>query len=564
MTSKLRNPHYLPEVINLVTLVNFALTLDGLSDQLLGMVIAKERSDLEETRQKLIVQSAANEAGLKEIEDSILITISAAGNILEDEHAIDILANSIKEKQESAKVTARNIDTFRESYQPVACNCAVLYYCISDLPNVDPMYQYSLQWFLNIFKVSLETSKQSREIQKRMDFIESLFTTNLYSNVCRSLFEKDKLLFSFILCSKIMMSKNKLNTNEFRFFLTGGVAFENKLENPAASWLSQKSWDEICRIGELPAFKGTILVCVTKFIKTNMGLHFISPPAFNIASSYQDSDCVTPLIFILSPGADPMSALLNFAAKMDKQLNSISLGQGQGPIARGFIEQGQEDGSWVCLQNCHLAVSWMPVLEKLWEEMDQNNTNPSFRLWITSYPSDKFPTSILQSGVKMTNEPPTGLQQNLLRSYQSDPVKEPEFYEGCPGKEKEFVKLLYGLCFFHAVVQERRKFGPIGWNIPYGFNESDFQISVQQLQMFINEQPTVPFDAITYLTGECNYGGRVTDDWDRRALNTILASFINKSVITATKYLFCELGAEYGLPQELSYDKYVEHIKVII
>lgn len=154
-----------------------------------------------------------------------------------------------------------------------------------------------------------------------------------------------------------------------------------------------------------------------QFVEIAMGMKFVTPPAFDLAKSYADSNCLNPLIFILSSGSDPMSSLSNFADNMEytSRFTSISLGQGQGPIARKLIEQAQADGLWVCLQNCHLAVSWMPELEKICESFDTRNTSVNFRLWLTSYPSDKFPITVLQNSVKMTNEPPTGLQSNLLR-----------------------------------------------------------------------------------------------------------------------------------------------------
>ncbi|PNF19938.1 hypothetical protein B7P43_G11467 [Cryptotermes secundus] len=619
LTSKLRNPHFLPEIFNIVTVVNFALTLEGLEDQLLGIVVAKERPDLEDKRQTLIVQSAANKKALKEVEDSILVTLSQTkGNILEDESAIEvldsskILAQDITRKESSAKETAVKIEAFRHSYRPIAHHSSVLYYCITDLPNVDPMYQYSLGWFIHLYIISIEGSNKSKQVERRLDFLRDAFTYNLYSNVCRSLFEKHKLLFSFILCTNIMISAGKLDKDEFMFFLTGGVHLQNDIPNPDPSWVAEKTWDEICHLDSLPSFSGfldnfissvnlwqqyydspdienavlphpwnkclsafqeliivrvfrpdKLIMCITKFIEKEMGPKFVNPPAFDITKSYDDSNCLCPLIFILSPGADPMAALMIFAKKMGYSGNFqyISLGQGQGPIAQALIEQAQREGQWVCLQNCHLAVSWLPTLENIWENMDTINTNINFRLWLTSYPSDKFPSSILQFGVKMTNEPPTGLKQNLLRSYLSDPVQEPEFFYGCQGKERTFTRLLYALCFFHAAVQERRKFGSVGWNIPYGFNESDFHISVKQLQMFVNEQQYVPFEAITYLVGECNYGGRVTDDWDRRALNTILADFINEEVITDDSYAFSTAGKQYGLPTQYEYRHYVQYIK---
>jgi dynein heavy chain len=118
---------------------------------------------------------------------------------------------------------------------------------------------------------------------------------------------------------------------------------------------------------------------------------------------------------VLSSGADPFAMLLAFAEEMKfgKKLSAISLGQGQGPIAEKMMKGAMERGTWVCLQNCHLASSWMPKLEAKVEQYNPDEMHRDYRLWLTAMPSDKFPVSILQNSIKMTIEPPRGVKANL-------------------------------------------------------------------------------------------------------------------------------------------------------
>ena len=487
ITTKFRNPHYLPEISTKVTLLNFMITYEGLCDQLLGILVAKEKPELEIEKEKLVVNGAKNKNKLEEIENQILKTLQNSGNILGDSKGVKILSDAkvlsdkIQKEQAEAEITEKLIDESRLGYKPVALRTSGLFFCISDLANVDPMYQYSLGFFIQMFSTAIANSEKSEEIEERLTFLNAEFLISLYRNICRSLFEKDKLIFSFLLNIKLMELSQELDAEEFRFFLTGGISLGEKLPVCPATWLEEKSWGEMARMSKLPAFKGfmesftkevegfaklyesqnpqdfeipggwndkltslqkmivircirpdKVIPCIYNFVKENLGEEFTDPPPFDLKAIYNDSTAVSPLIFVLSPGSDPLNSLQNFATLKKKQLTPVSLGQGQGPIAERHIKEGVASGQWVVLQNCHLAVSWMGTLEKICEELspDPKKTNREFRLWLTSYPSKDFPVAVLQNGVKMTNEPPKGLRANLLGSYNIDPISDQEFFDG--------------------------------------------------------------------------------------------------------------------------------------
>ncbi|KAJ1617774.1 dynein heavy chain and region D6 of dynein motor-domain-containing protein [Pavlovales sp. CCMP2436] len=621
LTSKLSNPHYGPETFGKAMIINYSVTLQGLEDQLLNVVVEHERKDLADQRSTLIQDMSDLSETLKELEDSLLYELAnSTGNILDNTPLISTLeqtktkATEISAKLELAKVTSTEIDEACSLYRSVATRGSILFFVMASLAALNNMYELSLALYMIVFGVALDKAQADPILDHRLDNMITTLTKDCYNYTCMGIFETHKLMFSFQMCISILEGHGQLNRAELDFFLKGNLSLE-KSDAPPHAWIPEKTWHDVMRLvllderfkdlaslirdegeqwqawfdldspeaTELPSGLSATLdrleqMCVlrcfridrvyiatTKFVEHALGSYYVSPPVLEYGAIFSQSTETTPIVFILSPGADPASDIFKLAAKMgmDKRLKFMALGQGQGPIAASMLDMGAQRGHWVMLQNCHLLPSWLKTLEKLLLQLAKPHAD--FRLWLTTEPTDRFPIGILQRSIKVVTEPPNGLRLNMMSSYSK--VSE-ENLAHCA--HPAYRSTVFVLAFLHAVVQERRKYGKVGWNVRYDFNDSDFRVSLMLIEAYLtkahdNEEPAIPWDTLRYLTGEVMYGGRVTDDLDRRVLTTYLHEYFGDFLFdTFQPFHFFKNGeVDYSVPQRGHRDAYISAIQAM-
>ena len=611
--TKMANPHYKPETQAQCTLINFTVTQSGLEDQLLSDLVSFERPDLQELKAKLTKENNEFLITLKDLEDNLLAKLSSAeGNILEDEALVVGLeetkrtAAEIEQKVAQARVTEQDINTAREHYRPGAARASLLYFILNELHRIHPMYQVSLKAFNVVFKRAIGIAEAEEDVQKRVRNIIDTVTFSVFVYMSRGLFTRDKLLFASQVAFQILRMQGQIVPQELDFLLRAPSVPNS---SSPVDFLSNQAWGSVKALVNLEAFNGfdrdiegsakrwkklcesetpeneklpgdwknkstiqqlcmlrclrpdRMMYAMRNFVAESLGEKYTSDRSVEFSKSYEETTRSTGVFFILSPGVNPIKQVEELGKRLgftfdNGNYHQVSLGQGQEVVAERALATAAKEGHWVVLENIHLVVKWLPTLEKTLEDCAAN-AHESFRFYLTAEPAGSpdahiMPQGILQMCIKITNEPPSGMQSNLHAAL--DHFNQ-ETLEMC-AKENEFRRIFFALVYFHSVVLERRKFGPQGWNVTYPFNTGDLTISINVLFNYLENNATVPWTDLRYLFGEIMYGGHITDNLDRRLCNTYLLEYLKPQMLDAD----IDLAPGFPLPSPMDYTEYHGYI----
>jgi dynein heavy chain len=297
--TKLSNPHYPPEIQAECTLVNFTVTFSGLEDQILALVVRKERLDLALLSEELVKQQNNFTIKMTELEDNILSKLaSAEGDITEDVELIvglettKKIANDIAGKQILAADTQKTIKMTSEKYRSVANRSSLLFFLMNDLAKMHSYYLYSLEAFTNVFYrgIDLVTEKKKEKVEApveeeddegnkkavaaepveeegvelideaalgmRCETLIDSITKTVFYYVRRGLFETDKLTVSCLLTIRILVNDGLLSQEDCDYLVKGSSSTDPGNMGPLHEWLPHAIWPRIKALETMKRFSG--------------------------------------------------------------------------------------------------------------------------------------------------------------------------------------------------------------------------------------------------------------------------------------------------------------------
>ncbi|KAL3873221.1 hypothetical protein ACJMK2_036362 [Sinanodonta woodiana] len=607
------NVEFPPDICSRVTFVNFTVTRSSLQDQCLNQVLKAERPDVDEKRSDLLKLQGEFQLRLRQLEKSLLQALNEVkGRILDDDSIITHLetlkteAAEVARKVEETDVIMSEVETVSHQYVPLAQSCSSIYFTLEGLKQVHFLYQYSLQFFLEIFHSVLSNNnlKGIKEYGARLSTITTDLFQETFIRVGRGMLHEDRVTFGIQLCRIHLKGMGSESTydKEFHQFLRSQEGLLSEKHTVAIQGLTPQQQAAVTRLSQLPQFKqiveeiksnvefqswlectapeesvpqiweeakplssvgkavNSLLVVQTfrpdrliamarLFVQKVMGANFIhnAEKELNMAEIIEDEiKANTPVLMCSVPGYDASGRVEDWAAELGKQITSIAIGSAEGfTQAEKAINSSSKSGRWVMLKNVHLAPQWLVQLEK---KLHNLAPHPSFRLFLTMEINPKLPTNLLRAGRVFTYEPPPGVSANLLRTFSTVPAT-----RMCKAPN-ERSRLYFLLAWFHAIVQERMRYTPLGWAKKYEFTESDLRVACDMLDTWIdsvamgrtNLSPEkVPWDAVKTLLSQCIYGGKIDNDFDQRLLTSFIQKlFTPKSFESDFKLVAASVGGQ--------------------
>uniref|UniRef100_A0A8C9ZTH7 Dynein, axonemal, heavy polypeptide 9 like n=1 Tax=Sander lucioperca TaxID=283035 RepID=A0A8C9ZTH7_SANLU len=535
--TKLANPHYKPEIQAQTTLINFTVTRDGLEDQLLAQVVNQERPDLEHLKSELTKQQNMFKIELKLLEDELLTRLSAAeSNFLGDNELVEKLettkhtAAEIEMKVLEAKVNEVKINEAREHYRPVAVRASLLYFIMNDLNKINPMYQFSLKAFNVVFHKAVEMAEAYEDVKSRVNTLIDCVTYSTFNYISRGLFERDKLTFTAQLAFQLLLMSKEIDARELDFLLRFNI--DHSYVSPL-DFLSNSAWSAIKVMSFTEEFRGLDRDIEGSPKRWKKMVESECPEKEKFPQEWKGKSSLQKLIMMRALRPDRMTyALRNF---VEEKLGVKYTEGRKTEFAKSFRESGPASPVFFILS---------PGVDPL-KDVESLGRKLGFTIDL-----GKLHNVSLGQG-----------QEDVAEVAMEKAAKEghwvilQDILDQC-SREQEFKTILFSLCYFHACVAERRKFGPQGWNRKYPFNTGDLTISVNVLYNYLEANAQVPWEDLRYLFGEIMYGGHITDDWDRRLCRTYLEEYMQPNQFDRK----LSLGPGFVVPSNLDYQGYHDFI----
>ncbi|GLD93495.1 hypothetical protein PINS_up002087 [Pythium insidiosum] len=239
----------------------------------------------------------------------------------------------------------------------------------------------------------------------------------------------------------------------------------------------------------------------------------------------QDTTSTRGILLCSTTGFDASAQVDELAATLQKKYSSVAMGSAEGfDTAEKCLNTAMKHGSWLLLRNVHLCPTWLISVEKkLYNARD--TVHPSFRLFLTSEIHPSLPVNLLRMCDIFVFEAPSGVKASMIRSF--DIVSADRMNKS----PSERARLYLLLAWFHALVQERLRYAPLGWSKTYEFSQSDFRGACDVIDRWVNSvgqnrahvsPENIPWTAIRTTLKESVYGGRVDNAFDEQLLETLL------------------------------------------